>query len=367
MFLAKVTDTRVVEYSSAWFLRRLREWLWWESGAHFSEELRVRFEILEAYKGIDANDSLLVTRASSSMCGYSFEAGKQYLVYARRFPEGTLGTGLCSRTADAQEVKVTGELRSIREQYVDSLSLSEPAVIRPGHKALNTEWVPTGIDTFAVLTEHSGKRSKVGRQIVKTSLEKRNGTDLIIQKNTLDISGRDGNVRSRADSFALKRQSLAPVYAKSREKFTHNKEENWSMKIRFSKSNVQGYLKRNKEDTSINTTLEESYFYDESIEMVLTSLTLKEGYNASISTFDVDNQDESVLGLHVFGKQAIDRRSGSSCIGWKVGVRGRYSEEDGVPPRAAGVYWIGEEDRDLLRFRPRSHSMVFENQRGCEE
>jgi hypothetical protein len=46
VFLAKVTDTHVGEYSSDWFLRRLREWLWWESGAHFSEELRVRFEIL---------------------------------------------------------------------------------------------------------------------------------------------------------------------------------------------------------------------------------------------------------------------------------------------------------------------------------
>jgi len=93
------------------------------------------------------------------------------------------------------------------------------------------------------------------------------------------------------------------------------------------------------------------------------SLPLRQGYSASISTFDVVNQDEAVLGLHVFGKREIEMSNGSSCIGWKVGVRRRYSEEDGVFPRGVRDYWIGEEDRDLLRLR---RSMVFENQRGCE-
>jgi hypothetical protein len=136
------------------------------------------------------------------------------------------------------------------------------------------------------------------------------------------------------------------------------------MRLRFGYNKVQGHLKRGSESTYINDTLKESYFYGNSIEMAIMSLPLKQGYRASISTFDVSNQGETVLGLHVFGKREIEMSNGISCIGWKVGVRRRYSEGDGVFPRGAGDYWIGEEDRDLLRLR---RSMVFENQRGCEE
>jgi hypothetical protein len=64
------------------------------------------FEIVEAFKGIKGKSVKIATDPGGGMCGYYFEVGKEYLVYAYGASEDSLGTSICSRTrsvSDAQD------------------------------------------------------------------------------------------------------------------------------------------------------------------------------------------------------------------------------------------------------------------------
>lgn len=50
-----------------------------------------------AWKGVSEDSIMLRTADSGPMCGYPFEQGRDYLVYAYGDPEH-LDTGLCGRT-----------------------------------------------------------------------------------------------------------------------------------------------------------------------------------------------------------------------------------------------------------------------------
>lgn len=70
-----------------------------------TEAIKVSFEVGQVWKGQIPQELLVETSSSSASCGYSFESGKEYLVYAYS-NEGQLSVGLCSRTAllaDAQQ------------------------------------------------------------------------------------------------------------------------------------------------------------------------------------------------------------------------------------------------------------------------
>jgi hypothetical protein len=69
------------------------------------ESLKVAFEVGQVWKGNVPQQILLATSGSSASCGYTFENGKEYVVYANTV-EGQLSVSLCSRTrpvAEAQE------------------------------------------------------------------------------------------------------------------------------------------------------------------------------------------------------------------------------------------------------------------------
>jgi hypothetical protein len=57
----------------------------------------VRFSVVTAWRGVDTREVTVSTHRSSAMCGYPFQEGEEYLVYARG-GEG-LTVSLCSRTA----------------------------------------------------------------------------------------------------------------------------------------------------------------------------------------------------------------------------------------------------------------------------
>lgn len=60
--------------------------------------LQVTFDISRFYKGVEQNDSSLTTGIGGGDCGFDFETGKQYLVYAFVDSSGHLSTGICSGT-----------------------------------------------------------------------------------------------------------------------------------------------------------------------------------------------------------------------------------------------------------------------------
>ena len=69
------------------------------------QKLRVTFELDRVWKGLAEGDRVtLTTAADSATCGYPFEKGKSYLVYAYG-EEGELTGTLCSRTALLKEAK----------------------------------------------------------------------------------------------------------------------------------------------------------------------------------------------------------------------------------------------------------------------
>lgn len=59
----------------------------------------VRFAVSEKFRGISGDSVEIITGRGGGDCGYKFEVGQSYLVYAYKNPKtGKLGTGICTRT-----------------------------------------------------------------------------------------------------------------------------------------------------------------------------------------------------------------------------------------------------------------------------
>lgn len=85
---------------------------------------RVRFGSVERFLGdLGAEPAALTGPGRGGDCGYPFEVGRQYLVYAHRGPDGLLSTSICTRTA---------EVRNASEDLAYLRSLSTPATSTAG-------------------------------------------------------------------------------------------------------------------------------------------------------------------------------------------------------------------------------------------
>ena len=71
------------------------------------DSVKVRFKVSEVWKGIVGKREVVITTGpNSAACGFFFEQGKKYLVYASSPNNSSLSTSLCSRTklfSNAQE------------------------------------------------------------------------------------------------------------------------------------------------------------------------------------------------------------------------------------------------------------------------
>lgn len=68
--------------------------------------VRVDFDTVTAFRGIDGSTASIVTAGSGPACGYTFKVGERFLVYASKSRDGGFSTSICSRTrpmADAAE------------------------------------------------------------------------------------------------------------------------------------------------------------------------------------------------------------------------------------------------------------------------
>jgi hypothetical protein len=72
----------------------------------------VRFKIEESWKVTLSKEATVFTGQGGGDCGYKFEVGQRYLVYAYRYNDADLGTNICQRTASlieaAEDLKVLG-------------------------------------------------------------------------------------------------------------------------------------------------------------------------------------------------------------------------------------------------------------------
>ncbi len=75
----------------------------------------VRFQVDLNWKGVNESEvSLLTGSQGGADCGYVFETGRDYLVYAFEFENGELGTNICQRTnmesESEEEIKILNEI-----------------------------------------------------------------------------------------------------------------------------------------------------------------------------------------------------------------------------------------------------------------
>lgn len=73
-------------------------------------DLHVKFDVSAVWKGPTAPTLVVRTANNSAACGYAFEAGAEYIVYAWQSAEAGLHTNTCTRTrpGDAEEVAALG-------------------------------------------------------------------------------------------------------------------------------------------------------------------------------------------------------------------------------------------------------------------
>lgn len=65
--------------------------------------VRVEFADVETFLGPRTPATSVFTMREESLCGYSFEEGERYVVYAHRSADGTFGASICSRTRPLSE------------------------------------------------------------------------------------------------------------------------------------------------------------------------------------------------------------------------------------------------------------------------
>ena len=94
-----------------------------EEGTYKSQRRLVRFEVVEPSRGIQAAQAEVITGWGGGDCGYQFEVGETYLVYAQRDEKNDrLHTSICTRTRPLSEA-------SADLQYIRGLSTAETTAV----------------------------------------------------------------------------------------------------------------------------------------------------------------------------------------------------------------------------------------------
>ncbi|HEX8286488.1 MAG TPA: hypothetical protein VF556_00745 [Pyrinomonadaceae bacterium] len=68
-------------------------------------QIIVKLKAEKSWKGSVSRQITIVTASNSALCGYNFEVGKSYLIYAQDYGTNNLQTNLCTRTAGVSEAK----------------------------------------------------------------------------------------------------------------------------------------------------------------------------------------------------------------------------------------------------------------------
>lgn len=76
--------------------------------------LAIRTRVEKSWKGTSSRKITITTGQGTGDCGYSFETGKKYLVYAYGEKDGSVGTNICTRTYLAAENKDIAILNKLK-------------------------------------------------------------------------------------------------------------------------------------------------------------------------------------------------------------------------------------------------------------
>ncbi|HEY9604053.1 MAG TPA: DUF6174 domain-containing protein [Allocoleopsis sp.] len=121
---APTTPQQSLERSNAVFSGKVIEI---DKSSNPSESNRVTFEVSKTWKGTNQKKLTITTSSSSASCGYSFEAGKEYLVYASS-QDNKLQTGSCSGTKALSDARA--DLAVLGQGKTPTVASSNPAQVQ---------------------------------------------------------------------------------------------------------------------------------------------------------------------------------------------------------------------------------------------
>ena len=84
-----------------------------------THSVTVRFKVEKSWNKKFQKEIIVSTASESNLCGYAFEVGKKYLVYAAE-NNGNLTTNLCTRTAAVSSNKDIAILNKIKKPQIKS-------------------------------------------------------------------------------------------------------------------------------------------------------------------------------------------------------------------------------------------------------
>jgi hypothetical protein len=125
-------------------------------------------EILEGFSGVDGTAVDVATGMGGGDCGFDFETGQSYLVYAHRLEDGSLSTSICSRTRSLDQaaadldharriasgkpqVRLFGKVEHVQRTGMDSVPTWE------GLQGIQIIAEGPGGESFAAVTDEDGR------------------------------------------------------------------------------------------------------------------------------------------------------------------------------------------------------------------
>ena len=197
-----------------------------------------------------------------------------------------------------------------------------PVEVRPGSPLLDPSRIIMRTDTFELHVEGADSIWLVTRTapLGDTAL-------LHVER----ISSRDREFG--ADSFAVRRTTLAPLFAYGHDLFG-------SSRIAFPPGRAVGtYTPADGEKLTIREALSAPLFYASSAALVLASLPLEAGRSFDLWTWTPTGLN-GIISARVVGAETVSTADGARCTAWRV----ETEDENGQ----ASVYWIEETTRSLL-------------------
>ena len=196
--------------------------------------------------------------------------------------------------------------------------------VRPGSPLLDGSRIITRTDTFEVRVEGVDPV----RLVVRTAAL---GDTALLRVERMS----SGDTELGADSFVVRRATLAPLYGASRDVMA-------SSRLTYPPGRVEGvYAPADGEERTVSERLSAPVFYSNSVDLVLASLPLEAGRSFDLATWTPAGLD-GFISARVIGAEMVPTVQGARCTAWRV----ETENEDG----AASVYWIEESTRSLLAF-----------------
>lgn len=157
--IAPVTPQEALESSTAVFTGKVVS-TEVQNGVMISsgDPVTVTFDVSKIWKGSESQTIVITTAREDASCGYTFEKGKEYIVYAYG-EENELGTNICTRTnmlANAQE-----DLQELGEgKIITDISTNDKEPKEEGNNKVLIISILVGIIIFIAIWSWSTKKKR---------------------------------------------------------------------------------------------------------------------------------------------------------------------------------------------------------------